>query len=242
LLAVAAGAHAGDPPTPLPPCGGEPFPAYPTPGAPPAVQVWDRADWTPPPCTGWQPSASSTIVATAGRFRGAGGVDGLRGRIGAVSRMKGLLYWSTSNQQWQPFIVDAAALDGPTGARRKDFTIDETAPGRVLYLEQEDNLFGKETIRLRIIEATATRLVFATENSAILRMLGLPLAQPGEIQSICFLDRESGDVWRYYSLARTGKAASLLTAGHDASIINRAVASFRYLAGIRPDLEPPARR
>ena len=60
----------------------------------------------------------------------------------------------------------------------------------------------------------------------------IPLFQAGELQSIYFLECGSQDVWRYYSIARTGKNASALTAGHDASFINRAVAFYRYLAGI----------
>jgi hypothetical protein len=62
------------------------------------------------------------------------------------------------------------------------------------------------------------------------------------MQSICFLDRESKDVWRYYNLTRMPKQASVLTMGHDASFINRAVALYRYLAGIPADQEPPAAR
>jgi hypothetical protein len=63
-----------------------------------------------------------------------------------------------------------------------------------------------------------------------------------ELQAIYFLDRESSDIWRYYSIARTGKNANGLATGHDASTVNRAVAFFRYLAGIPTDQEPPAAR
>jgi hypothetical protein len=62
------------------------------------------------------------------------------------------------------------------------------------------------------------------------------------MQSIYFLDRESDGVWRYYSIARTGRNASRLAAGHAASSINRAVAFYRALAGIPTDQEPPAAR
>jgi hypothetical protein len=62
------------------------------------------------------------------------------------------------------------------------------------------------------------------------------------MQSVYFLDRESDDLWRYYSIARTGRNASRLTAGHDASSINRAVAFYRAMAGIPTDQEPPAAR
>ena len=139
----------------------------------------------------------------------------------------------------QPLIIEAYALTGVEGERRKDFALDEIAAGRSLDVLQEDNLLGKATYEMRVASAAADRLVFATENKTTIRYFGLPLFQPGEIQSICFLDRESKDVWRYYNLARMAKQASILTMGQDASLINRAVAFYRYLAGIPADQEPP---
>jgi len=59
------------------------------------------------------------------------------------------------------------------------------------------------------------------------------------MQWIYFLERESQDVWRYYSIAPTGKNANTLTSGHDASLINRVVTFYHYLAGIPTDKEPP---
>src|ERR1051326_62943 len=38
----------------------------------------------------------------------------------------------------------------------------------------------------------------------------IPLFHPGDIQAIYFLERQSQDVWRYYSIARTGKNANTL--------------------------------
>ena len=134
-------------------------------------------------------------------------------------------------------------MSGPAGdQRRKDFSLDEMAEGRSMYMHQEDNLFGKATYRMQIVSASADRLVFATENSSAIQLFAIPLSPPGEIQSICFLERESKDVWRYYSLVRTGKQASALMSGHDASLVNRAVALYRHLAGIPADKEPPASR
>ena len=83
-------------------------------------------------------------------------------------------------------------------------------------------------------------LVFDTENTGAVRHLRMPISRPGGMQSITFLDRESQDVWHYYSIMRTSKNAILLTAGYEASSINRAVAFYRYLAGIPTDKEPPA--
>jgi hypothetical protein len=232
---------------PQPPCAGEPFPPFPDEAGSQVVKVWTQSDWIPPACIGWAASASSTLVVTVGRFRHTSGADPLRHRIGAASEMAGILYWSTTSQRWQPLIVDAYAVAGPSGdQRRKDYSLDEIVEGRNLYLQQEDNLLGKAVYRIRIAAASADRLVTATENSSPIRHKGIPLFPPGELQSICFLERESGNVWRYYSIARMGKQVSLLTSlssmGHDASLINRAVASYRYLAGIPTDQEPPASR
>ena len=95
---------------------------------------------------------------------------------------------------------------------------------------------------MHIAEASADRLVFDVENVSIMRYLFVTLFHPGEMQSIYFLDRESANVWRYYSIARTGRNASRLAAGHQSSSINRAVAFYRSLAGIPTDQEPPAAR
>ncbi len=37
-----------------------------------------------------------------------------------------------------------------------------------------------------------------------MRYFFVTLFHPGEMQSIYFLDRESDDVWRYYSISRSG--------------------------------------
>jgi hypothetical protein len=81
--------------------------------------------------------------------------------------------------------------------------------------------------------------VFDTENTGAVRYLMMPVFRPGDLQSITFLDRESENVWRYYSILRTSKSASRLAAGSEASSINRAAAFYRYLAGIPTDKEPP---
>lgn len=228
---------------PRPPCGSVPFPPFPDLNASPVVKVWNQFDWTPLACTGWIASGPGTLVVTVARFHHTAGAAALRQRIGSVSAQAGMLYWSTTNQRWQPLIVDAYALAGPSpNQRRRDFTLDEIVEGRSLYVQQEDNLLGKATYRIRIASASAQRIVVATENSSTIRLIGMPLFAPGELQSLCFLDRESETVWRYYGIARMGKQVSLLTSGHDASLINRAVASYRYLTGIPTDQEPPAAR
>ena len=223
------------------------MPPYPALDDSPVVKFWSEADfgrdWRPPPCTGWAAAGFATLVTTAARFRYTAGAEGLLRHIGAVSELAGMRYWSTSHRQWRTLIVDAHALTGPQPTqRREDFTPDEMKEGKVLYFEQADNISGKAIYRMRITKASADRLVFDVENVSVMRYAFLTLFRPGEMQSIYFLDRESADVWRYYSIARTGRNASRLAAGHASSSINRAVAFYRSLAGIPTDREPPAAR
>jgi hypothetical protein len=63
---------------------------------------------------------------------------------------------------------------------------------------------------MHIREASADRLVFDVENVSTMRYLLIPFLHPGEMQSIYFLDRESENVWRCYSIMRRGKNANLL--------------------------------
>jgi hypothetical protein len=164
-------------------------------------------------------------------------------RIGAASELAGMRYWSTTHQQWQVLIEAANAVTGSQASQhRQDFRPDEMTAGQVLYFEQADNLSGKATYRMHVAEASANRLVFDVENVSTMRYLFLTLFHPGDMQSIYFLDRESENVWRYYSLVRTGRNASRLTAGHEASSINRAVAYYRSLVGTPTDQEPPTAR
>ena len=230
---------------PQPPCGSATFPPYPDLENSPAVRAWDRAesglDWIPPTCTGWTDPGFTTLVVTAARFRHASGAEGLLRRIGAISGLAGIRYWSTSHKRWQSLIINAYALSDAAGDRpRENFIPAEMADGRSLYFQQEDNLSGKAIYRMRIREASPERLVFETENIGVMRYLRMPIFPPGGMQTITFLDRESQDVWRYYSIMRTSRNASLLTLGNEASSINRAVAYYRHLAGISTDREPPA--
>jgi hypothetical protein len=232
---------------PQPPCGEEPVPPYPGLDHAPIVKFWSASDfgsdWKPPACTGWSEVGFSSLIATVARFRYASGAAGLLRHIGAISDLAGMRYWSTTHQHWETLIVNAHALTGPQPAQgRQDFTPNEMKAGKVLYLQQADNLSGTAIYRMQIIQASANRLVFEVENVSIMRHFPVTLFHPGEMQSIYFLDRESANVWRYYSIVRTGRNASRLATGHASSSINRAVAFYRSLVGIPTDQEPPAAR
>lgn len=232
---------------PQPPCGKETVPPYPALDSSPVVRFWSesdlRHDWRPPACTNWTEVGFSSLTTTVARFRYTSGAKGLLRQIGATSELAGMRYWSTTHKQWQTLILNAHALTDPTrGHRRPDFTPDELKEGKAFYLEQVDNLSGTGIYRMQIAEASAGRLVFEIENVSIMRYLFVPLFQPGEMQSVYFLDRESDDVWRYYSIARTGRNANRLAMVRESSSINRAVAFYRSLVGIPTNQEPPAAR
>jgi hypothetical protein len=233
---------------PQPPCGGkEAIPFYPSLDDSAIVKAWNESefchDWRPPACMGWTGVGFTTLVTTVARFRHTSEAEGLLRRIGAISELAGMRYWSTTHKQWQTLIVDAYALaNAKPGRRRKDFAPDEMKEGEVLYFEQVDNLSGKAIYRMHIAEVSADRLVFDVENVSTIRYLFIPILHPGEMQSIYFLDRESHNVWRYYSVVRTGTHASRLITGNASSSINRAAAFYRHLVGIPTSQEPPTAR
>jgi hypothetical protein len=182
-------------------------------------------------------------VTTVARFRYTSEASGLLRHIGAISELRGMRYWSTTHKQWQTLILNAYALtDNQPRRRREDFQPDEMKEGKLLYFEQVDNLSGKATYRMHIAEASADRLVFDVENISTIHYLFMPLFPPGEIQSTYFLDRESQDVWLFYSIVRTGTNSNRLLIGNESSAVNRAVAFYRYLVGIPTDQDPPVAR
>jgi hypothetical protein len=232
---------------PQPPCGTEPSPSYPDLDDTAIVKSWSESDlgrdWKPPACTGWAAVGFTRLVTISARFHHTSEAEGLLRHIGAISKLAGMRYWSTTHKQWQTLISDAYPLTGLQPAqRREDFTPDEMKQGTVLYFQQVDNLSGKAAYRMHIAEASAGRLVFDVENVSTMRFLFIPILHPGEMQSIYFLNRESDNVWRYYSIVRIGMHANRMIAGNESSAVNRAVAFYRYMVGIPADQEPPAAR
>ncbi len=230
-----------------PPCGGNSFPAYPGLNDSAVVKSWSKSadnwDWRPPACTGWTATGFTTLVATVARFAHTSEANGLLRQIGAISELAGVRYWSTTHKNWRVLIVDAHALTSlQSNQRRDDFTPEEMTEGKILYFEQVDNISGKGIYRMRIAETSADRVVFDIENVSTVRYHYITVFHPGEMQSIYFLDRESENIWQYYSIMRIGKNANQTMTGNKSSAVNRAVAFYRHLVGIPSDQEPPAAR
>jgi hypothetical protein len=93
---------------------------------------------------------------------------------------------------------------------------------------------------MRVIVRTPDHVAVSVGNASPVRASLVTLFRPGELQATYFLDRLGPDDWGYFGL--WGVTTGLLTSGHAASWINRAVALYRHFVGIGTDQEPPAAR
>lgn len=230
-----------------PPCTGAVHPAYGAPGDPLNIQVLIDEDlkegWAPFACTGWKAGPAKIVMAAAGRFHHEGDSTVLIQRIARVSELKRILYWSGSRNVWRKLFGDAWALMGPKKSlRRDDFTKDEIKDGPVFhYYNEENNLIRGVVYQATIRDRRPDRFVLESTNVSAMGLAIFDAVAPGAFQQLYYLQRESPKVWRYYTLIRITEASAF--AGLSAkSFKNRAVAYYRFLAGIQMDKEPPAAR
>jgi uncharacterized protein DUF6675 len=237
LLAETAAASEG----PRPPCGNSPLPSYPMTAGPPVVQSETVTNWAQPACLGWDGPAPKLIVAIAGRLRESGGAAALLARFGAVSRLRGVRYWSVTDRAWRTLITDAFAVEDVAGRRRRDdFPANEMILRNTLYMSERDSRSSGPVIyRMRVLSSTRERVVVSVSNASPVRASMITLFARGELQTTYFLEQLGPNDWGYYGIS--GVATGLLTGGI-ASSVNRAVAYYRYFVGIPTDAEPPAAR
>jgi hypothetical protein len=233
LVAFWAAAAAAQDESALLPCGGAAL-ATPAGGA---IRVWNGStaeaeSWHPPACTGWTAPGFKLLVQVAGSFPYEGDGAGLLDRFGAVSALTQVRFWSVSESDWRPLVERSLALAGPGAERRRpDFTADELKRGGDFYFEQGGGRASDVTYRLRVLDATHDRIVLSTENVTAVKLFLVTLFPPGELQSVYVLQRRATREWSYVNLTRTGREASPLTDGRDASIVNRAAALARHFTG-----------
>ncbi len=246
VLLLTRGAAGAEPPQP--PCrpGDTPVPSYASEEALPAVRVWQDLVLPAEPggeagCFGGLSGAMNTVVALAGRFRFAGGAEGLAARFGAVSQTVGEVYWSTTDQAWRSLFSEAFALSrADTEFRRPDFTAAEVRSGDTLYFAQNDTRStGLNVYRLRALAAEEDRLVVEVANVSAIGLTFVTLFQEEGLLSLHFLERLDGDLWGYYALAAVREGS---VAGDTKSVVNRAVAFYRFLRGVPGDEGAPLAR
>jgi hypothetical protein len=244
LLLLAPGVPAAGP---QPPCAMSAAFEYPSPDSTPAVGIWhekdlEQANWHPPSCTGWPADSRSRLIVTlTGSFRFNGSMNELLARVGTISALRRIQYWSTTDKKWGPLSNDAFALTGPDPkSRRRDFSAAELGKGAELYYWEDNVRTGPAVNRLRVLENTPERVVITSDNVTAVRRFFFTLFKPGALQSVLIVQRIAPGIFGVFILSRSGMGASALTSGHDDSYVNRATALYRWLAGIKTDQEPPA--
>jgi len=240
------GAGANDVPPPLP-CAAASYPSYPALDARPNVGLWTGAalggNWTPPTCTGWQAGPTTFVVALTGHFTNGSDSGAMLEHIGMISALPEVRYWSVTDKQWNPLFTRATSLNGPdSNTPRGDFSAAEIHRGAELYFLSADNRLQKDMVtRLRVRDAGPDRIVLEMTNVSPLRWFAFTLVPAGDMQTLYFLDRLADGSWQFYSVTRVLNASFLLPRlVTGPSYVNRAVAMYRYIAGIQTDRDPPA--
>ena len=241
VIAWAGTAMAGAAPV-CPADGQQPSPAYGAAGAQPRVGIWRNiGPLTGTGCGNLLSHKAMLAIALAGRFRFSGSLEDLARRVGAVSRTKGLRYWSVTDGNWRVLLDDAYASKSANGrSRRSDFTAAEVLSGRTLYLGQDDTRStGINAYSFRTISSDPDRFAFEMVNLTAIGIGPVTFFPAGALKSLHFLERESGDTWTYYgfSILKSGNFI-----GPEGSYVNRNAAFFRFLAGQKPDGAPPLAR
>jgi hypothetical protein len=194
------------------------------------METWSSIDWQSPACIGWPASHYRFVIAVAGRVDAAGDEE-LRRRLGAISAMKGLRYFSVTEGAIRELIKDSAALSNPEGGKREDFATGDIRAGAVLYFVEEDNRSSEPvTYRMRILEATADRIVADTENVTPVKAF-VTLFPPGAFRAAYVMTRIDARSWGLYAIsAASDKASGMVSLGKE-SYANRARALYGYFAG-----------
>lgn len=226
---------------PRPPCDAgaiDPQPPYAPPGAPPRVETWHDVVLDARACIDLAQGPMELVVALSGRFRSSGGIEEIAERVGAISAMTGMRYWSVTNGAWRELVSQAHAVKDPDSPRRRaDFSAADVLGGRELFFLQDDT----RSSGMNLYSLTGRRigpdgLAVAFVNRAPIRYLMLPLFDAGDLLSVQVVRRVGDDEWGYFGLYAVREGAGT---GHEKSWINRAVAYQRLLVGAPTDAAPP---
>ena len=246
LTAINIRPVAADAATPRLPCDIPTVLDFPAADAPPVVEIWTPttlgAAWTPPTCTDWEVGSNALVVALAGTFSSTSDTDGMLSRIGSISALHVVRYWSVTDKKWTPLFLNNTALSAPqSDVARGDFSANEIRRGAPLYFQTTDNRSGKETITQLLLKSIAPgRIVIEMTNVMPIRWFLFELAPAGATRTLYFLDQKNAASWKFYSMTLVSQRSIFLSRFiTDASYVNRAVAMFRFIANIPTDTEPP---
>ncbi len=218
-----------------------PYPAYSNTGDTPSIAIWRDLTSLPVNCHIALDEPAALGVALAAHFTFTGTSNELATRLGAISELQGIKYWSVTDNNWRELITDASALRSanPTDTR-EDFTAQEMLSGQTLHFAQNDTRsWGTNVYSVQKKDSSPNQLVFFSENVSNIKLGLITLFAKNTAQSITFITQANGTLWSYYSLAVI-KDGTFAAKEH--SLINRQAALYRFLIGQASDQEPPLAR
>lgn len=223
-------------------CGQAGSPPYPPYDRPPLVHSWiagGRQDGAAPDCTGLGRRDPELLIRVVGSYVAPGDMAAQLLRLGAVSTLKGMPYWSFTDRKRQTLIQEAFAIDSPTSQRpRADFTLDELKRGDELYFVQRDNRSSALVpYGLRVLPTGPESLLLRVENVGDIKMMGLTVLAAREVQWAVTLERLGGTRYGYRSLLAVQRLRIGSADKHRLSNLARAVAMFDLLAGQQTEIE-----
>lgn len=223
-------------------CGQAAPPAYPPYDRPPLVHSWlagGRQDGPPPDCTGLTRRDPELLVRVVGSYVAAGDMSAQLLRLGAVSTLKGMGYWSFTDRKRLTLIQEAFAVDSPVNQRpRPDFTLEELRRGDELYFLQRDNRSSALVpYGLRVLPTGPESVLLRVENVGDIKMMGLTLMAAREVQWAVTIERLGGTRYGYRSLLAVQRLRIGSADKHRLSNLARAVAMFDLLAGQQTEVE-----
>lgn len=228
---------------PVPPCPGSSarnVPDYSELTAQPQVGVWRDIELNAAgSCLGTVTGHFGLVIALASRFESSESLTQVAKRIGSVSAIRGLKYWSVTDQTWRPLSTKAFAVrdDESNPVQRGDFSAAEVLRGDTLLFSRDDSQSTGQTLyEAKAIAVAADSLVLETRNVTAVKMLLLTLFEAEELRSIHYLRRDAGNRWSYYGLSAARKIGIF---SDERSFINRAAAYYRHIAGQPSDGASP---
>ena len=221
---------------PTNPCSNNFTPDFSKKNQPLSIQIWKRdqiPNWVPPSCLGWKSTNFDFLISSIGRFTSADDINVISQRIISFSKLKNIVYWSVTNNEWRKLFDDAGTLsDSNVKLRRKDFTAENVRAGATFYYVQDENTMLSPVIfRMTILERKQNKLAFFSVNVSPFKVAFLEAVKPGKFEQYYTIQKESGDTWLYFSLVRSKMNYSFL-APKRLSSLNRTAAYFRHVAGM----------
>lgn len=224
-------------------CGSAPPPPYPAHDKPALVHSWLRGghqDGALPDCNGLRNRDVELLVRVTARFTSTQDTAAMLGRLGMLSSLKGMAYWSYTEKKRQVLVRESFAVDQPGSMKpRVDFTTAEMRSGNTLFFAQSDNRAGTLVpYSLQVLSAGPERLVLRVENVGDLRYLGFKLVGAHDMQWVLALEPMGNGHWGYRSLLGLCHLGMGGAEQHRLSNLARSVAMFDHLTGRQTDIEP----